>query len=223
MTNDIVTLDIETENTGYDIMNDNKRIISVQILNKNEPKIYYDGSKSSSLDQAKKDLQTLIEDEKSFVGFNLKGFDIPLIKKFLDIEIPSPQIIEIGEMKKMNDVRQKLGKNRPRLAEICDLLGIDCSHKTLMDQQALDFKKLPEVVQKAEEGAKKWTTELGWGYDFSRRLALDRIAGGMAIFEAFNEFVRTNGDENSLFYKYAMGDVFSENDLYKKLRESSTI
>ena len=54
MTNDIVTLDIETENIGYDIMNDNKRIISVQILNENEPKIYYDGSKSSSLDQAKK-------------------------------------------------------------------------------------------------------------------------------------------------------------------------
>ena len=46
---------------------------------------------------------------------------------------------------------------------------------------------------------------------------------GMAIFEAFNEFVRTNGDENSLFYKYAMGDVFTENDLYKKLRELSTI
>jgi len=217
MTNDIVTLDIETENTGYDIMNDNKRIISVQILNENEPKIYYDGSESSSLDQAKKDLQTWIENEKSFLGFNLKGFDIPLIKKFLDIEIPSPQIIEISEMKKMNDIRQKLGKNRPRLVEICDLLGIDCSHKTLMDQQALDFKKLPEVVQKAEEGAKKWTTELGWGYDFSQRLALDRIAGGMAIFEAFNEFVRTNGDENSLFYKYAMGDVFTENSLYCKL------
>lgn len=217
--NEIITLDIETENTGYDIMNDNKRIISIQTLSENEGKIYYDGSELNDLDLAKTDLQTLIQNDKSFLGFNLKGFDIPLIKKFLDIEIPSSQIIEIGEMKNMNDIRQKLGKRRPRLVEICDLLGIDCSHKSLMDQQALELKKLPEVIQKAEEGANKWITELGWGHDFSHRLALDRVTGGMAILNEFNEFVKSNGGKNSLFYKYAMGDVFTENSLYWKLRE----
>jgi len=32
MENEIITLDIEMENTGYNIMEDNKRIISVQLL-----------------------------------------------------------------------------------------------------------------------------------------------------------------------------------------------
>lgn len=32
--NNFVVLDIETENTGYDIKNDNKRIISLQLLEK---------------------------------------------------------------------------------------------------------------------------------------------------------------------------------------------
>jgi len=129
-----IVLDIETENIGVDIINDNKRIISLQLMERKSYEIFYDGSKANSIEKGKDKIQSLIENGYNFVGFNLRNFDIPLIKKFLDIEIPSSQIIEIGEMKNMNDVRQKLGKKRPRLVEICDLLGIDCSHKSLMDQ-----------------------------------------------------------------------------------------
>ncbi|MGH9922078.1 MAG: ribonuclease H-like domain-containing protein [Nitrososphaerales archaeon] len=214
----IVTLDIETENTGFDIKEDNKRIISVQILDETDSRIYYDGSYSNNLEAARKDLRSMIQNENRFLGFNIRNFDIPFIKKFLGIEIPSSQIIDISEMTTMNEIRKRLGKRNPRLEEICKLVEVDCVHKELMHQRSLKFKQLPEVTQKAKEGATKWQNELGWGYDFSYNLALDRICGGMAIMEAFEDFVKSKGDPNSFFYKYAMGDVRIEYELYLKLK-----
>jgi hypothetical protein len=41
----------------------------------------------------------------------------------------------------------------------------------------------------------------------------------MAILDSFNEFVRSGGNTNSLFYRYAMGDVFSEQQLFETLKE----
>lgn len=215
---EIITLDIETENTGFDIMGDNKRIISVQLLDDNGGRIYYDGSESYSLEVAKKDLHSIIDDGKHFLGFNIRNFDVTFIKKFLGIEIPISQIIEISEMPAMENVRQTLAKKKPRLEEICNLLKIECTHKDLMNKRSLKFKELPEVIQKAKEGAKKWQTELGWSGDFSYYLALDKIAGGMAIMESFEEFVKSNGDQNSFFYQYAIGDVQAEHELYLKLK-----
>ena len=97
MLDDIITLDIETENTGYDIMEDNKRIISIQLLDGKTNKIYYDGSENNNLTVAKQDLLSMIENNKNFLGFNIRGFDIKFIKNFLGFEIPGSQIIEISE------------------------------------------------------------------------------------------------------------------------------
>ena len=52
---EIITLDIETKNTGYDILNDNKSILSIQLLS-NSKKIFYSGSEKNNIDEGKKEL-----------------------------------------------------------------------------------------------------------------------------------------------------------------------
>ena len=126
MKSEIVTLDIETENTGYDIMEDNKRIISVQLLEGDDSKIYYDGSESNDLESAKENLRNMIESGKSFLGFNIRSFDVRFIKKFLGVDIPSSQVIEISELPRMNSIRKHFGKKRLRLVECCEFLNVEC-------------------------------------------------------------------------------------------------
>lgn len=216
----IVTLDIETENTGYDIMKHNKRILSVQMFDGLEGLMFYDGSSENSIDAARSNIKSQIDQGCKFVGFNIRNFDVFFIKEFLGIEIPGEQILEISEMPQMEKIREKLGKKKPRLVDVCNHLGIECSHKNMMDELSLKFKNQPDVVTMAKEGSEKWVRELGWSSSFSYNLALDRIAGGMAIFESFKEFVESKGNQNSFFYKYAIGDVISEYQLYLKIKNN---
>ena len=215
----VIVLDIETENTGYDIMNDNKRIISIQTYDGCEGALFYDGSENNAIEAARSKILSTIEDDCMFAGFNIRNFDALFMNKFLGIKIPDNQILEISEMAQMGKIRGKLGKKKPRLADICKHLDIDCSHKNAMDQLAVRFRNLPEVLKLARDGADKWVKELGWGQEFSYNYALDKIAGGMAILDSFNEFVKKQGDSNLLFYKYAMGDVITEHKLLEKLQE----
>lgn len=215
----ITVLDIETENIGYDIMGHNKRIISIQMYDGQNGSIFYDGSSKNTLNEAKSIIESQIAEDYKFVGFNIRNFDVFFIKKFLGIEISDNHIIEISEMPPMTKIREKLGKNRPRLVDICNHLGIECIHKNMMDEKSLKFKNQSNVVILAKEGAEKWVKERGWGYDFSYNLALDKISGGMAILESFNEFITNEGDTSSLFYRYAMGDVFSEHELFEVLKK----
>lgn len=213
----LTVIDIETENTGYDIMKHNKRIISVQMFDGSNGSIFYDGSDRNSINVAKSNIQSQIDDGFRFVGFNIRNFDVPLIKDFLDVEIPGAQILEIGEMPQMNKIRESLGKTRPRLVDVCEHLGIECSHKNIMDGLSRKLQSRPDVVSLAKEGAETFIRERGWSQNFSQNYALEKVAGGMAILESFNEFVRNGGDTNSLFYRYAMGDVFSEHRLFEML------
>ena len=41
----------------------------------------------------------------------------------------------------------------------------------------------------------------------------------MAILESFTEFVESGGNPETLFYKYAVGDVIVERNLYHRLIE----
>ena len=147
-------LDIETENTGADIMNDNKRIISIQLMNGNNSSIFYDGSKINNITAGKNELQSLIENGKHFVGYNIRNFDVPLLDKFLDIKIPSSQIIEIGELQAMEEVRRKVMKKRVSLVQACDVMNVDCVHKALMNEKSEQIKKLPEVINNARAAGK---------------------------------------------------------------------
>ena len=216
-----IVLDIETENTGYDVMNHNKRLISVQMLNGNTRQLFYDGSQNNSLNNARSEILSQIENGSNFVGFNIRNFDVPFLKRFLEVEIPSQQILDISEMNELSKIRNEIGKRYPRLLEICEHLGIDCSHKTMMDDYAMKFRDLPNVLELAKQGAKEWASKKGWSYDFSLKLAVDKITGGMAILESFNEFVRKGGSHEALFYNYAIGDILAENNLFQKLKEMS--
>lgn len=214
-----VVIDIETENTGYDIMEHNKRIISVQLFDGSDGTIFYDGSDKNSIPDAKSAILSQIDQNYKFVGFNIRNFDALFLNKFLGITIPRTQIVDISEMPNMEKVRKELTKNYPSLLETCKHLGIDCSHKTKMDELSVKYRNLPDVTKLAREGAEKMVKERGWSYDFSYNRALDKVAGGMAIFDSFNEFVRARGDVNSLFYRYAMGDVFTEHRLFEALQK----
>jgi len=161
-----IVIDIETENTGYDIMSDNKRILSVQTYDGNESEIYYEGSSTNDLSDAKRFFEKQIGLGTKFVGFNIRNFDIPMIKKFLDIEIPSEQIIEISEMESITEMKKKIVRKKISLFQVCQQIGIDAGHKTDMDTLAKQFLDLPEVVELAKKGAHEWVTILGWGYDF---------------------------------------------------------
>jgi hypothetical protein len=219
MTPKIIVLDVETENTGYDIKEGNKRIISVQLLDGKNAEIYYDSAPSTDLNAAKDRLSSLIQAGNNLAGFNLINFDVPLIEKFLDVKIPAAQIVEISEMTAMEFIRQKLRKDRPKLEEACKCLGIDCTHKEIMNRHANKFKQLPEVIEKAKEGANKLQKERGWDYDICFNVTLNKICGGMAILDAFKDFVKRKGDTKSDFYRYAIGDVEVENKLFLKLKE----
>lgn len=215
----LTVIDIETENTGYDIMKHNKRIISVQMFDGNTGKLFYDGSASNSISAAKEALLSQIDDGYKFVGFNVRNFDVPLIKNFMGVEIPFGQIIEIGEMPQMNDVRQNLGKQWPRLFEVCDHLGIECSHKGLMNNLSSRLQSRPDVIALVKIGAENLAKEKGSTPEYWHNRTLAKIAGGVAILESFNEFVGSGGNTDSLFYKYAMGDVFSEYRLFEALKK----
>lgn len=214
-----IVIDIETENIGYDIMGDNKRILSVQTYDGNDSVIYYDGSDTNDLSDAKKFLEEHIGLGTKFVGFNVRNFDVRFIREFMGIDIPNSQIVDIGEMKKMNDVKQKMGKKWPKLVEVCDFLEIECSHKNLMDSQSLKFKDLPNVIKLAKKGAEKWGIDKPWlSYDDAYDKAVNIISVGMSILKSFKDFVESGGSSDSLFYKYAIGDVISEYLLYQKVK-----
>lgn len=214
-----VVLDIETENTGYDVMAHNKRVISVQLFDGTEGKLFYDGSEDNSIAAAKTAILSHIDRNDRFVGFNVRNFDATLLNKFLGIAIPSEQIVEISEMPKMDLIRRALGRNYPSLVETCKHLGVDCSHKKMMDDYALTFRNLPDVLKMVKEGAAKMIETKGWTPNYAYNRILEKITGGMAILESFNEFVIAKGDVNSLFHKYAMGDVLTEYRLFEELQK----
>lgn len=215
---EIIVIDIETENTGYDVMKHNKRILSIQTYDGNDGHIYYDDS-DNDLSAAKDILNENIESGKKFVGFNVRNFDVRFIKEFLQVDIPSSQIIDIGEMPNMQQIKQKMGKDYPRLVDVCDFLGIECSHKNIMDNYVQSFRDIPEVISNEKDAVTVWEKEKPWwSSDYAYNRALNSIAIGMSILKSFNEFVDSNGSSNSLFYKYAMGDVYSEYALYEKVK-----
>ena len=69
-------IDIETENTGTDIMEDNKRLLSVQIGDDTIQNLYWADSKYPqwTLESAKKEIASLLAQGVIFSGYNIKGF-----------------------------------------------------------------------------------------------------------------------------------------------------
>ena len=89
-----LVIDIETENTGTDVLEDNKRIISVQIGDDTKQDLYWADSKDPqwNLESAKKEIVSLLSKGVIFAGHNIRGFDVRFLKEFLGVEIPESNI-----------------------------------------------------------------------------------------------------------------------------------
>jgi len=210
-------IDIETENTGSDIMKDNKRIISVQIGDTTKQELYYDDSKDPqcTLVSAKKQITSLLSRGYIFAGYNIKAFDIPILKQFLGVEIPESNIFDLSQTPRVTELRKN---KRFRLEDVCAEFGVEVSHKRRMNEMAEKYKDRQDIKDQAYAKAKDYVRNKGWSFDFSYNYVLDKIAGGYAIFDAYQEFVKSGGQKNTLFYEYAIGDVICEHRLLKALK-----
>lgn len=212
-------IDIETENTGSDIMADNKRILSVQIGDDTKQDLWWADSKKPqwNLESAKGEIASLLSQGVIFAGHNIRGFDIRFLKEFLGVEIPESNIHDPCECQSEKMTRLT-GRYHPTLEEACTALGIKVTHKKRMNEKAQLYKNRPEFQEKAKEAAKKiLKTKPDWTLNYAYDRALNKIAGGNAIYDAYLEFVKCGGKENTLFYEYAVGDVISEYQLLKAL------
>jgi len=211
----IVSFDIETENTGANVQQDNKRIISIQLYNPNIEEIYYDNSIEKSLEHGKERIKSLLNDGYILVGYYISKFDIPLLKDFLDLEIPPQKYIDISSMDKVERIKSKSGYS---LQAVCKEVDVPCNHKKLLEPIVEKLKRDPEIIERAKIEGSKIASINSWTLQYSRDRALDRICGGTAIFQLYLEFVKSNGSHNSNFYEYAMGDVISEYELFQKIK-----
>jgi hypothetical protein len=211
-------IDIETENTGADIMEDNKRILSVQIGDDVAQNLYWADSKDPqwTLDSAKKEIELLLSQGVIFAGYNVKSFDVRFLKQFLGMEIPESNILDIC-LCQSQKLTQLTGKNKPRLEEACAACGVKVFHKQRMNEKAKKYKSIESVKNQALAKAKELVKNRGWSLDFSYNYALDKVTGGHAIYDAYKEFVERGGQKDTLFYEYAIGDVISEYQLLKAL------
>ena len=96
----VVAIDIETENTGADIDLDNKRIISVQIGNAMNVELYYADSKHPAygLPRARDRIAEMLSNGYVFTGYYIEHFDMRNIAKFLGISIPPSNFIDLSQM-----------------------------------------------------------------------------------------------------------------------------
>jgi hypothetical protein len=86
-----------------------------------------------------------------------------------------------------------------------------------MNEKAKKYKVMDVHKKHATVKAKELVEKRGWGFEFSHNYVLDKIAGGNAIYEAYQEFVKNDGQKDSLFYEYAIGDIIIEYRLFKAL------
>jgi hypothetical protein len=211
-------IDIETENTGTDVMEDNKRIISVQIGDDTKQNLYWADSKDPqwNLESAKKEIESLLSQGVIFAGHNIRGFDVRFLKQFLGVEIPESNILDPCQCQSQK-LTQLTGKSKPRLEEACAACGVKVTHKQRMNEKANKYKSIEAFKKQALTKAKELVENKGWNLNFSYDLVLGKIALGNAIYDAYLEFVESGGQENTLFYEYAIGDVISEYQLLKAL------
>lgn len=85
-----------------------------------------------------------------------------------------------------------------------------------MNEKSKKYKSI-EAHKQAFAKGKELEKKKNWSSDFSYNYALDKVAGGNAIYDAYLEFVESGGQKNTLFYEYAIGDIISEYQLFKAL------
>jgi hypothetical protein len=213
-----IVLDVETKNLGSDIMRDSEQLLSLQLGDATKQKLYYYDSKNPklTLEIGKKQITILLSQGAVFAGYNIKGFDAVMLKEFLGIEIPETNMLDLC-LCQQQKLTQLTGRNKPRLEEACAACGVEATHKRRMNERAKSYKSIEAHKNNALARAKELVEKRGWSQDFSYNYALDKIAGGHAIWDAYLEFAESGGRNDTLFYEYAIGDVISEHQLLRKL------
>jgi len=192
-------IDVETENTGSDVMKDNKRIISVQIGDDAKQELYYADSKDSqyTLAGAKRQITSLLSRGHILAGYNLKLFDIPVLKQFLGVEIPESNMFDLFQTPRVTELW--MNGRSVRLEDVCKECGIEVVHKRRMNEKAEKYKDRQDIKDLAYAKAKSDVENLGGDFDYSFRRALDKIAVGNAIYDSYQEFVRSGGQKTLSF------------------------
>jgi hypothetical protein len=210
-------LDVETKNLGSDVMKDNEQLLSLQIGDDKGQRLYWADSPDSglTLKAGKKEIMSLLSEDTIFVGYNIENFDNLMLNDFLGIQIPQKNLIDLCFHPKVVKIK---GSKKMRLEEVCNLCGIDAGHKNKMNKHSLKFYSNKEIITQAEIAAKKLVNAKGWSPDFCRKISIEKLAGGHAIFDAYQEFVKSGGRQDTLFYEYAIGDIISEYKLFELTR-----
>lgn len=215
-----VIIDAEMENTGADAIADNRRVISVQIGDSARQDLYYaDASVGErGLFQVAIRVRMLVSQGYLFAGYNIKELEVPFLRRFLGVTIPEANVLDLRDMEGVKKLQLKTGKSTLELDEVCGEYGIAADHKRPMAEKADLIKKKPEIVAQANEAAQQLVAK-GLDPGSAQKHALDRIAMGHAILEAYDEFVQRNGAADTLFHRYAVGDVVYEHRLLQALQQ----
>jgi hypothetical protein len=215
----VVAVDIETENTGADINLDNKRIISVQIGNSTNVELYYADSKyiAYGLSSAKERMAEILSNGYVLTGYNIERFDIPNLAKFLEIQIPRSNFIDLAQTEVIRSLKRSQGLYK--LEDVCSQFGIPVKHKHRMNEKAEAYKTRPDVLALAAREAPKIAAKKGGTVEYARTEAIAKIAVGTAILDSYKEFVEKEGSKETLFYEYATEDIVCEYHLFEVVKQ----
>ena len=216
-----VFLDVIMENTGADPIGDSKRIMSVQIGDSSKQDVFYAESNTGdqSLFGALMQVNSLVAKNYTFVGHNLKGMELYFLRRFLNVSIPEYMVLDLRDQEGVMKLQQRPEKPLFKLEEVLSEYKIPLDYRLPIDANAELIRKKPEIVAQADEAAKLISTSKGWSPEFSRQYALNNIATGTAIKEAYDEFVQKAGAKDTIYYKFATGDIVAEHKLLEALRK----
>lgn len=213
-----VALDVETKNLGSDVIGENEQLLSVQLGNDTEQRLYYYDSKAPelNLESAKIEITSLLSKGAIFAGYNIE-FDVTMIKKFLGVEIPKAQTLDLchtSEIEEFHKITTDWSLERA-----CGKYYVNADHKRKMKEKAEQYKRRADIQEKAKANAKE-TLKIkpNWTPNYAYDKALNKIAVCNAIYDAYIEFIESGGQKNTLFYEYAIGDIISEYNLLKALK-----
>ena len=213
-----VVIDLIMENTGVDPVADSKRIISAQIGDSTGQEVYYTEAPDGphSLFGLALRVNTLVARNHFFAGYDIKRLERPFLSKFLALAIPEVNVLDLRDIEGVASLRQSTARSF-ELDELCRAYGISMEHRRGISEKAETIKKRPEIRAKAASLAPQLAAKEGRTLEQSLQQALDRIATGQAVVEAYDEFVQSGGSHESAFYKYATGNVVCENSLLQAL------
>lgn len=217
---DIAIIDVETENRTFDIMKGNKRIISIQLIHFNNEYFFYADAvtKKETLNYFCELANELLAKDTVFIAYNV-NFDLLMIRSFLNLDIQEKNFLDIAETSAVRRLRSELNRF-VALEEVCSKYGIDVSHKEIMKERArIWLEKHPEYEVECNKEADKLVREKDWSFDYALHKSREKISIGNAIIHNMLHILKTR-NKGADFYKYAMGDVRSEYQLYKAIEAS---